>query len=50
MRHRSPRNSGFFSDIFFGETIFHGGGSRDILFVYSDRTGKKIDHYFLNTQ
>ena len=24
----------------------YGRVSRDILYVYSDRTGKKIDHYF----
>ena len=28
----------------------HGGESRDILYLYSDRTGKKIPHYFYNTQ
>ena len=29
---------------------FHDGESSDILKVYSDRTYKKIDHYFFNTQ
>ena len=28
----------------------HGGESCDILNIYSDRTCKKIDHYFFNTQ
>ena len=28
----------------------HGGESRDILHLYSDRTGKNIRHYFFNTQ
>ena len=27
----------------------HGGESSDILYLYSDRTGRKIDHCFLNT-
>ena len=27
----------------------HGGESRDILLLYSDKTGKKIRHYFFNT-
>ena len=28
----------------------HGGELRDILHIYSDRTGKNIHHYFLNAQ
>ena len=28
----------------------HGGESRDILDLYSDRTGKNIGHYFFITQ
>ena len=37
----------------FGEEntcIIHGGESRDILHLYSDRTGKNIRHYFFYTQ
>ena len=29
---------------------FHGGESRNILLLYSDRTGKKIRYYFFNTR
>ena len=32
------------------KVLIHGGESRDILNVYSDKTCKKIDHYFFNTQ
>ena len=28
----------------------HGGESRGILHLYSDRTSKNIRHYFFNTQ
>ena len=28
----------------------HGGESRDILHIYSDRTDKNIRHYFFNAQ
>ena len=28
----------------------HNGESCDILYLYLDRRGKKIDHYFFNTQ
>ena len=28
----------------------HGGESRDILHIYSDRTGKHIRHYFFNAE
>ena len=31
-------------------SLCHGGESRDILNVYSDRTCKKIDNCFFNTQ
>ena len=30
--------------------LFHGGESRDILHLDSDRTGKNIRHFFFNTQ
>ena len=30
--------------------LYHGVELRDILNVYLDRTYKKIDHYFFNTQ
>ena len=30
--------------------LSHGGESRDILYVYSDRMGKKMGHYFFTTQ
>ena len=30
--------------------ILHGGESRDILHIYSDRTGKHIRHYFFNAE
>ena len=30
--------------------LYHGGELRDILNVYLDRTYKKIDHYFFNTE
>ena len=34
-------------DLKTGQTkLDHGGESHDILYVYSDRTGKNIDHYF----
>ena len=32
-----------------GKAQIHGGESSDILYVYLDRMGKKIDHYFFNT-
>ena len=31
-------------------SLFHGGESHDILYLYSDRTGKNIRQYFFNTQ
>ena len=30
--------------------LTHGGESRDILHIYSDRTGKHIRHYFFNAE
>ena len=30
--------------------FIHGGESRDILHLYSDRTGTNIRNYFFNTQ
>ena len=30
--------------------FIHGGESRDILHIYSDRTGKHIRHYFFNAE
>ena len=30
--------------------LVHGGESRDILHIYSDRTGKHIRHYFFNAE
>ena len=35
---------------FRGKNSPHGGESRDIFHLYSDRTDKNVRHYFFNTQ
>ena len=46
--HVSPRVP-FLDHCFSCCTLITSRKTRDILNVYSDRTGKKIDHYFFNT-
>ena len=43
----SMTKSNFTSDY---SSFYHGGGSRDILLLYSDRTSNNIHHYFFNSQ
>ena len=34
----------------FCTVVYHGGESRDILHIYSDRAGKHIRHYFIKAE
>ena len=38
------------SDVSNYRPVSHGGESRDILHIYSDRTGKHIRHFFFNAE
>ena len=47
---KNVTNGVSFEQLGLDDKLIHSGESGDILYLYSDRTGKNIFHYFSNTQ